>query len=84
LQAKPMVKVLTNCPLTAGAFRPFTPLAAPLAQELANTYLALNICDTPPSTLNCSAAPAALGALYRYSAAYGGDATFIANRRLQW
>jgi len=69
--------------IQSGAFRPFTHLAAPLAQELATTYLALNICDTPPSTLNCGAAPAALGALYRYSAAYGGDATFIANRRLQ-
>lgn len=55
----------------------------PLAQQLVDTYLSYNICTLPPRTLGCAAAPASYGALYRYVAAYAGDALLIANRRQQ-
>lgn len=59
------------------------PLPTPLAQELVNVYTSYNICTLPPLTLGCGATPAIDGALYRYVAAYAGDATFLANRRQQ-
>jgi len=73
--------------LEAGTISPGPALPAALSVQLAQTYLSTNICETPPLTLNtattCPAAPAALGAIYRYTSAYAGDGVFIANRRLQ-
>jgi len=46
-------------------------------------YTSYNSCTLPPLTLGCGAVPAIDGALYRYTSAYAGDATFLANRREQ-
>jgi len=55
----------------------------PLAQQLVDTYLSYNICTLPPLTLGCGQVPPNRGALYRYVAAYAGDAVFLANKRQQ-
>lgn len=80
-----MPGINTTAQFIAAVERGFTatPLPLQLATELVNTYLSYNVCTLPPMTLGCSPDLPSLGALYRYVAAYAGDAVFIANRRLE-